>query len=95
MRNFFGGKLHFPKKYIYIFLDLKKKFERGVEMEDPKNAGMEMDDPKNLACFARKYPRIPYFCLFFAIFFWGGDFLLMPNQRHFYFVYDIFLEVLE
>ena len=85
MRNFLGGDFTF-QKYIYIFLGdfFKKKFERGVEMEDPKNAWMEMDDPKMLVRFARKYPRIPYFCLFFAIFFWEGDFFLIPYRRHFY-----------
>ena len=85
MQNFWGGDFTFQKNIYIYFFGFKKKIERGVEMEDPKNVGMEMDDPKNLACFARKYPRIPYFCLFFTIF-WGieGDFFLIPNRRHFY-----------
>ena len=84
MRNFLGGDFTFQK--IYIFLDFFLFFLRGGGDGRPKNGGMEMDDPKKLMCFARKYPCIPYFCFFFAIFFGGGDFLLMPNQRHYYMV---------
>ena len=49
MCKIFGGETSLSKKiYIYFFGLKKKNFERGLEMEDPKNGGrVEMDDPKN------------------------------------------------